>query len=787
MKILGKTLKVLSVTVLTLLVLLILGIGVFLKWPEVLINEANLRRAARFAAYFDIAAHWDGAEIKVESPGLLNKRFLFDFENLCVFWADDRMRACFPRLSLGGQVAFYDGLQVLEAGPVIIKEGSLFFRLPEAQPETQPQEKKNPLALELPEIRLPKLLRVTQFKKIDVSFKEIELVQGDQSYQFQLNAKSDPDANGRLEKIDVGLNLVRVPGFTGGRVDLNVRSPAHFQYDDWNVELQTDLSRKGGQKIQASGRIDPQPEGAIQFQLNGKTVMEGVASDLGLNGTVAQGALRATIQANLVGGMGPIQTVRLDGCSLELNPASPRGNRGQLSFQCPGVVTVEKVMIPNPEVEKEIRIPTKLSFNIDLNARTPLRDFEGSSFSGLLKINFDAVSRKLLSAAGDIKIDFAGRPQEPIDRWKINTFLDFGFKLKEVANLVKVLKESPYAVWAPLHVLNGTAELKVKGKLNLKKKRGEVPIEFQTRFFSTRQKINTDGKGRLRFDFAEEKGGLDLKLALFLDQLQLALPTFHLGPLPNFLPDNRFKKPGQKEPPSKKEMPFKYLVTIKTLQDGALLSNLSKNGRVPFSLDLKLTSEGAGGKVTVKDTPVEFFKRVAEIKNFEIELDQPIDKSRLDGNIDVSYSAYDITIKVIGSIKRPRYIFESQPPLDREQIISVLIYGRTFDDLNQSEAGTVNAVSSAAAERALTLGSMYLLASTPIESVSYNPSDNQITARLRVAKGTSIDLGTKEGKTQNVGLRQRLGGNWFINTYVENDSETGAQSGGATLEWSKRY
>ncbi|MDX1387228.1 MAG: translocation/assembly module TamB domain-containing protein, partial [bacterium] len=456
-------------------------------------------------------------------------------------------------------------------------------------------------------------------------------------------------------------------------------------------------------------------------------------------------------------------------------------------FKCPGVVTVDEVEVPNPEVEKELRIPTTLSLHIDLNANMPLSEIGDSPVSGLLKIKFDAISRKLFSAVGKVKIDFAGRPQQPIDQWKINTFLDLGFKLKELANLVEVLKGSPYAVWAPLHVLNGSAEFKIKGKLNLKKRRGEVPIEFQTRFYSAQQKINTDGKGKLKFDFSEINKGLGFKLDLLLDQLQLALPTFHLGPIPNFLPDNRFKKPGEEEKPPKKELPFKYLVTVKTGQDGVLLSNLSKNGKIPFALNLRLTEERAGGTVTVKQTPVEFFKRVATIKNFEVELDEPIDKSRLEGVIGVSYAAYDIRILVIGSVKRPRYIFESDPPLDREQIISVLIYGRTFEDLNQSEADTVNSVSSAAADRALTLGSMFLLASTPIESVSYNPNTNQVTARLRVAKGTSIDLGTQEGKTQNIGLRQRIGGNWFINTYLENDSETGEQSGGATLEWSKRY
>jgi len=787
LRILGKILKVLLVTCLTLVVLLIGAAGVVLKWPEVLINEKNLERASWLAAKFDTVVQWDSAQVEVKSPGLFNKHFLFDFKNLCVFRLDGPLRACFPKLSLAGQVAWSEGFKLLEAGPILIQGATLRYRLSDKEPETQVKKKKNPLAFKLPQIQFPSWLRGTYFKEVQVDFQEIHLLQGEQDYRLGLSLESLPNPQGRLAKIEGVLKVYEVPGIQRGEVHLSLKSPAHFLFNDWNLSLKVDLTPEGGQRIQAEGQVDPQTDNSISFSLKGNTLLEGIQSDLRLSGDLAEGELHAQLQATLAGGMDPIQSIQFRACELDLTPISPDQGRADLRFSCPSLVTLEKIDLPQSDVEKHVRIPTQLSLKMNLQAEAPLTDFAEAPLSGLLKLDFDVVSQELLSAMGDVQVDFAGKSQLPIEQWKLNTLMNVGVKLNDLAKLIKILKGTTYAVWAPLHVLEGTAEFRLKGRLNMKKRKGEVPIEFNTRFFSARQKIDTDGKGKLKFDFSKTKGGADLKMALLLKQLQLVLPNLYIGPIPNLLPDPRFKKPGEAEVIKKNKSPFNYQFSVKTEQDAVLLSNLSQNGKIPFALDLKLTPEKTDGTLTVKQTPVEFFKRVASIEHFDLELADPPNKSRLDGLVRVDYAAYKIKIKVIGSLKRPRFIFESQPPLDQEQIISVLIYGRTFDDLNQSEANNVNSVSSAAAEKALTLGSMYLLASTPIESVAYNPNTQTFTARVRVAKGTAIDLGTQEGKTQEVGLRQKIGGNWFVNTYVENDTETGEQSGGAVLEWSKRY
>jgi len=148
---------------------------------------------------------------------------------------------------------------------------------------------------------------------------------------------------------------------------------------------------------------------------------------------------------------------------------------------------------------------------------------------------------------------------------------------------------------------------------------------------------------------------------------------------------------------------------------------------------------------------------------------------------------YKIDILLFGTAERPTVFFQSDPPLSEDQVLSVLLYGRTYDSLDENKANTISSTSSAFADHAIALGSLFLLASTPIESVGYNPSTGLFSAKIRLAEGTSLSLQTTEGKGQAAGIRKNIGGNWILNTYIENDTETNKQSGGASIEWNKRY
>lgn len=71
----------------------------------------------------------------------------------------------------------------------------------------------------------------------------------------------------------------------------------------------------------------------------------------------------------------------------------------------------------------------------------------------------------------------------------------------------------------------------------------------------------------------------------------------------------------------------------------------------------------------------------------------------------------------------------------------MLLFGRKLDALDAGQAASVGSTGAAVADGAVTLASMYLLASTPVESVGYNPVTRVSTAKIRLADGTSLNVG----------------------------------------------
>jgi hypothetical protein len=89
------------------------------------------------------------------------------------------------------------------------------------------------------------------------------------------------------------------------------------------------------------------------------------------------------------------------------------------------------------------------------------------------------------------------------------------------------------------------------------------------------------------------------------------------------------------------------------------------------------------------------------------------------------------------------------------------------------------------ADSAIGLVTMYYLASTPVESIGYNPETKGFTAKVKLRQGLSLVVGTGEA-SQEVGLRKRIGRNWTVETTAITDDEAG-KKGVAMLRWGKRY
>jgi hypothetical protein len=132
--------------------------------------------------------------------------------------------------------------------------------------------------------------------------------------------------------------------------------------------------------------------------------------------------------------------------------------------------------------------------------------------------------------------------------------------------------------------------------------------------------------------------------------------------------------------------------------------------------------------------------------------------------------------------------FISDPPLDDNQIVSVLLFGRPQHELGDEEQNSVANTKAAMADAVLGLGSLYFLASTPIESVGYDPDTGRVIARVGLGGGASIELGAGGNEAgSGVGFRKRISKDFTFRSDVETLGATGRQTVSALIEWVKRF
>jgi len=188
------------------------------------------------------------------------------------------------------------------------------------------------------------------------------------------------------------------------------------------------------------------------------------------------------------------------------------------------------------------------------------------------------------------------------------------------------------------------------------------------------------------------------------------------------------------------------------------------------------------GSVAVRSFPVKFFNREATIDHFRLELKQPQPESPIDGMVKIDLTDYQFRVMARGTIGKPGFTFESDPPLSQNQILSVLIYGRAPDELDSEESATVGNTEAAVRDQAIGLASFFVLGSTPVQGLTYDPKTKALQVKVRVAEGTSLNVGASSGDLHDIGVRRRIGKDWAITTDISKGT-TDSNALSAFLEW----
>jgi hypothetical protein len=307
-----------------------------------------------------------------------------------------------------------------------------------------------------------------------------------------------------------------------------------------------------------------------------------------------------------------------------------------------------------------------------------------------------------------------------------------------------------------------------------------------------------------------------VRATLSIDEVHLSAPRFDLRAPPPFKPDSRFgpiREQARAElAESQSTGDVSYRVThvaenptsansfriqpdlqlhiVTTAPQAIRIATNLTEAPIPVDLDLKYIlstspAQPLTGFVVVGRTPVNLFKRNAVVDGLRMDL-LPSGEKKLRGRVNVAYLDYKITLLVTGLMSHPQIKFLSDPPLEDNQILAALLFGRPLNQLGDDQKSSVSHLSAAFADAALSISSLYLLASTPIESLGYDPDRAVVVARMGLGGGTTLELG---GGTDSstVGIRKRLSQNFIFSSDVETVMASGKRTVLALVEWIKRF
>src|SRR5690606_31542085 len=140
------------------------------------------------------------------------------------------------------------------------------------------------------------------------------------------------------------------------------------------------------------------------------------------------------------------------------------------------------------------------------------------------------------------------------------------------------------------------------------------------------------------------------------------------------------------------------------------------------------------GTVHLLPAQLRFFGQKAELRSLEVRLlpEQPASVAEIRGLVRVDRPGYEIRARLSGTVREPRVLLESTPPLREDEIVAYLLYGRPPSDLGYRERSSVTGLTSLLLERAIALGTLSLLASSPVQGLRWNEQTRSLVATLRV-------------------------------------------------------
>lgn len=402
-------------------------------------------------------------------------------------------------------------------------------------------------------------------------------------------------------------------------------------------------------------------------------------------------------------------------------------------------------------------------------------------------LKVESVDNKLLSLNLGAGLEMKKKGEE----FSFFPTLDSRLKVHSFQGFQKFLDAKGVLIPAPLNVLEGTIDMAALGPVDANRESYNFNAQTDLNLNSSNQKVDLRAVTDITLDTKLTK--MDVALKLMIQDLQLQLPPLNpIGGLPKVAPDSRIlKKPKVVPVVAKNKKPAMQVnvsVEVETNRPGAirLLSEFAKP-YLPISTKVKYTKGGTEGFVQTENFAIEYIRRTVHVEKMQIKLDEA-EKNifPVDARMRVDQADYKLFVDIKGNIKDPQITFTSDPYLSQDDIISVLIYGRTSEQLDTADSQTAGNFQAAVSDKAIGLFGMWAFAATPIQSFSYNPVTKVYTATILLADGLTAGVGTNWEESARFELRKRVSRQWVL-TASWTPGEDGEVQQKLVLQWERRF
>lgn len=771
-----KTLRFLVRSLAALSAVLLLALLTVLLRPRLVFNTGSLAWGLRtFAGAYQ--PRWSSLALEARAASLLDKELLLQAADFC--FADRRgsVEGCFKEVDIHVALRLGSPLRLTRVERFTVLGDHLALDPSNRPASSRKSSVSRARPPALPQL-LPESLRALRVEALRVELPRSELRTASGTIKGDISLRLRPQAARPL--------LFTAAGRRGGR---RLSARAELDSDLFRVGELTYLDVQGtlddGEKrARLSARAEQSGADETQFRLSLRAQASGRRLETLWRGVQAADHYEARGSAEFSSSKGPLRSARVRDCAVRV-PLKAGSTR-------PAAADVTCLFRAAPRLAGLGGAKLK-AFEGKVVSRTLFGALD--RFTSHLEVDLVPVKDWYELSAG-LKGDFSGRMSRLLETLKVEQTLDATLSVARFERLVELLKGSDYEVPAPFHVLNGPLTASVRGRGDPRGQVQALDYAFSSDLASGKQRLKVSGKGRLTARRALlAKGGLSAKAEVALAEVALELPRLEVTSMPKVMVDKRIlladagpvRDAVARPLPKAPVLPLEAALHVATSKPALLYSNLAKQP-VPVALDLDVLSPPVrlSGTITLLRFDVELFRRLAAVERAALRFTPGSRLVELDGLILYRTSDAVINIALLGSTEKPRVELTSQPPMDKNAIISLLLFGKSPSELDSDQQASVGNTQNALATQAFGLASLYLFASTPIEYVGYDPASQTYAVKFRLPGGASLEVGSNFEESRHVRLRKRLSSRWAIQTEMRSHTETG-NAVETLLEWFQRY